>query len=114
VDDPLSPEERRHFEEVAWRGAESGDRDAVLTEIIAALDTPLTREDKRGGWDDALRHELRGFYSGVQSCESGRARLGGGETMRSLDAAGVTSGPLRRRILSLVEKLKPPDIAKPS
>jgi hypothetical protein len=114
VGDPLSPEERRHFEEVAWRGAESGDRAAVLAEIIAVLGTPLTREDKLGGWDEALRHELRGFYAGVLACESGKASLGGVETMRSLDAAGITNGPLQRRIMNLVEKLKPPDIANPS
>ena len=43
--DPLSPDERRHFEEVAWHGAETGDPGAIVAEIVAALEAPLTRQE---------------------------------------------------------------------
>jgi hypothetical protein len=112
--DFLNPDERRHFEEVAWRGAQPGDRDAVLTEIIAGLDAPLTREDKRGGWDDGLRRELRGFYGGLKACEAGETQIDSVGTLRALDAWGVTDGPLLESILTLAAKLNAPDIANPS
>jgi hypothetical protein len=111
VSDPLSPDERKHFEEAAWRGAQAGDRDAVLVEIIAALDAPLTRGDKRGGWDDGLRRQLLGFYLGIKACEQGEPRIDFAATLRGFDALGVRSGPLHDRILDLSRKLQRTDLS---